>query len=101
MLQILVVDDSAVVRETLNSILSREPDMRVTAASDPIIAMERMKTFHPDAIVLDLDMPRMDGLTFLRRIMASEPVPVVICSGLQGTMPRWPSARSARAQSQS
>jgi two-component system chemotaxis response regulator CheB len=83
-LRILVVDDSAVVRETMTAILSREPDMQVTVASDPIIAMQRMKTFRPDVIVLDLDLPKMDGLTFLRTILAEDPVPVVVCSGLVG-----------------
>jgi two-component system, chemotaxis family, protein-glutamate methylesterase/glutaminase len=66
----------------MTSILSREPDMRVTVASDPIIAMERMRTQRPDVIVLDLDLPRMHGLTFLRKVLAQDPIPVVVCSGL-------------------
>jgi two-component system, chemotaxis family, protein-glutamate methylesterase/glutaminase len=81
-LQVLVIDDSAVVRETMMAILSREPDMRVTVASDAIIAIQKMRTLRPDVIVLDLDLPRMNGLTFLRKVLAEEPVPVVICSGL-------------------
>jgi two-component system chemotaxis response regulator CheB len=56
----------------------------VAVASDPLIALDKMKRSRPDVIVLDLEMPRMDGLTFLRRIMAEDPIPVVICSGLAG-----------------
>ncbi len=77
----LVVDDSAVVRQALTAILSRA-GMTVTVASDPIIAMDKMRKERPDAVVLDLEMPRMDGLTFLRRVMAQDPLPVVVCSGL-------------------
>jgi two-component system chemotaxis response regulator CheB len=63
-------------------VLPREGDIEVTVALDPIIAMQKMKVNRPDVIVLDLEMPRMDGLTFLRRLMATDPIPVVICSGL-------------------
>ncbi|MGH7592047.1 MAG: protein-glutamate methylesterase/protein-glutamine glutaminase [Gemmatimonadales bacterium] len=80
-LSVLVVDDSAVVRQALAVILSAEPDLIVTAASDPFFAMEKMGKARPDVIVLDLEMPRMDGMTFLRKIMAEDPIPVVICSG--------------------
>jgi two-component system chemotaxis response regulator CheB len=80
-LQVLVVDDSAVVRQALTQILGRV-GMAVAAANDPIIAMEKMRRARPDVIVLDLEMPRMDGLTFLQRIMAADPIPVVVCSGL-------------------
>lgn len=82
-LQVLVVDDSAVVRQALSQILGRA-GMGVATASDPLIAMEKMRAARPDVIVLDLEMPRMDGLTFLRRLMTSEPLPVVVCSGLAG-----------------
>lgn len=83
-LHVLVVDDSAVVREVLTGLLSGEPGMDVATAGDPIIAMEKMKKRRPDVIVLDLEMPRMDGLTFLRKIMREDPIPVVVCSGVAG-----------------
>ena len=81
--RVLVVDDSAVVRQALGAILSRA-GMAVTVASDPIIAADKMRKERPDALVLDLEMPRMDGLTFLRKVMAGDPLPVVVCSGLAG-----------------
>lgn len=77
----LVVDDSAVVRQFMRALLSNEPDMSVAVAADPIIAMRKMETSWPDVIILDLEMPRMDGLTFLRQLMRDNPVPVVVCSG--------------------
>jgi two-component system chemotaxis response regulator CheB len=80
---VLVVDDSAVVRQALGQILERA-GMSVQTASDPLIATEKLRARRPDAIVLDVEMPRMDGLTFLRRLMAEDPLPVVICSGLAG-----------------
>ena len=83
-LQILVVDDSAVVRQVMTSILSPTRGMTVAVAADPLIAMDKMKRIRPDVILLDLEMPRMDGLTFLRKIMAEDPIPVVVCSGLTG-----------------
>lgn len=83
-LQVLVVDDSAVVRQTVIALLSREPDMRVEAAADPLIGLNKMRRIRPDVILLDLEMPRMDGLTFLRKVMANDPIPVVVCSGLAG-----------------
>ena len=82
-IKVLVVDDSAVVRQVVQAILDREPDIEVIgAASDPIFAMERMNRQWPDVIVLDIEMPRMDGISFLRKIMAERPTPVVICSSL-------------------
>jgi two-component system, chemotaxis family, protein-glutamate methylesterase/glutaminase len=82
-INVLIVDDSAVVREILSQILSSARDIKVIAAvPDPIFAMQRMKMQWPDVIVLDIEMPRMDGLTFLRRIMAERPTPVIICSSL-------------------
>jgi two-component system chemotaxis response regulator CheB len=82
-IQVLIVDDSAVVREVLTLILEKAPDITVMAAcSDPIFALQKMKVAWPDVIVLDIEMPRMDGLTFLRQIMAQRPTPVVICSSL-------------------
>lgn len=83
-LHVFVVDDSATVRQVLQTLLSEKRGFRVTVAADPLIAIEKMKKFRPDVILLDLEMPRMDGLTFLRDLMARNPVPVVVCSGLTG-----------------
>jgi two-component system chemotaxis response regulator CheB len=83
-LDVLVVDDSAVVRQGMLGLLSRDPGIRVTVAADPLIAAERMKKRRPHVIVLDLAMPHMDGLTFLRQLMASDPIPVVVCSAATG-----------------
>jgi two-component system, chemotaxis family, protein-glutamate methylesterase/glutaminase len=82
-IQVLVVDDSAVVRQALTSILGRV-GLYVTTASDPVIAREKLKKSRPHVIVLDVEMPRVDGLTFLREVMAADPIPVIICSGLAG-----------------
>jgi len=82
-LQVLIVDDSAVVRETLAALVASDPELEVMGtAADPYVAAERMRHQVPDVITLDIEMPRMDGLTFLRRLMAQHPVPVVICSSL-------------------
>ena len=83
-LNILVVDDSAVVREVMIAVLSQEPGFNVMVAGDPFIAMGKMKNQRPDVIILDLEMPRMDGLTFLRKIIREDPLPVIICSALTG-----------------
>src|SRR6266568_8091502 len=83
-LRVLIVDDSAVVRQTLSSIINAQPDMTAIVAADPLIAFDKMKHALPDVIVLDLEMPRMDGLTFLRKVMADHPLPVVICSEFVG-----------------
>lgn len=81
--KVLIVDDSAVVRQVLSGLIGAAPGLQVTAAcADPLLAMERMKLQWPDVIVLDVEMPRMDGITFLRRIMEERPTPVVICSTL-------------------
>lgn len=82
MIDVLVVDDSAVVREVMALLLAPHRGFRVTTASDPVIALEKMRISRPQVIVLDLEMPRMDGLTFLRRVMAEDPIPVIVCSGL-------------------
>ncbi len=82
--RLLVVDDSAVVRQTLLGLLSQTGEFEVTVAADPFVAVRRMADHRPDVIVLDLEMPRMDGLTFLRKIMAEHPIPVVICSAHAG-----------------
>jgi two-component system chemotaxis response regulator CheB len=82
-IKVLIVDDSAVVRQVARAALEADRGIEVIgAASDPLFALERMKQVWPDVIVLDLEMPRMDGLTFLRKIMAEHPTPVVICSTL-------------------
>ena len=79
---VLVVDDSAVVRQAVTAVLSQDPGLVVTVAADPYIALDKMGRSRPDVILLDLEMPRMDGLTFLRKIMSEDPIPVVVCSGL-------------------
>ena len=82
-IKVLLIDDSAVVRQVLQSILDQEPDIRVIAvASDPVFALDKMNKEWPEVIVLDIEMPRMDGITFLRKVMAEHPTPVVICSSL-------------------
>ena len=80
----LVVDDSAVVREVMTRVLSADGSIEVAVASDPIIAMRKMERARPDVILLDLAMPRMDGLSFLRKLMAEDPIPVVVCSSMMG-----------------
>ncbi|HEV7815574.1 MAG TPA: chemotaxis response regulator protein-glutamate methylesterase [Janthinobacterium sp.] len=82
-INVLVVDDSAVVRQVLSAMLEAAPGIHVThAVADPLLAIERMKLQWPDVIVLDVEMPRMDGITFLKKIMQEKPTPVVICSTL-------------------
>lgn len=82
-IKVLVVDDSAVVRQVLTAQLQADPDIEmIGAAADPLLAMTRMQAQWPDVIVLDIEMPRMDGITFLKKIMAERPTPVVICSTL-------------------
>ncbi len=81
----LIVDDSALVRQTLSEILSSDTRIEVMGlASDPYAAAEKMRHDIPDVITLDVEMPRMDGLTFLKKIMTQHPIPVVICSSLAG-----------------
>lgn len=82
-IKVMIVDDSAVVREVVKQVLETDPAIQVIAtAMDPLFAMEKMKAQWPDVIVLDIEMPRMDGITFLHKIMAERPTPVVICSTL-------------------
>ncbi len=83
-LHVLVVDDSAVVREVMTAVLSQERGITVTTAADPMIAMTKMARQRPDVIVLDLEMPRMGGIAFLRKIMSESPIPVVVCSAHVG-----------------
>jgi len=81
--RVLIVDDSAVVRQILSQVLSTDPEIEVMGtAADPFVATERMREEVPDVITLDIEMPRMDGLTFLQKIMSQHPIPVVICSSL-------------------
>jgi two-component system chemotaxis response regulator CheB len=82
-IKVMIVDDSAVVRQVLAAVLEADPCIEVIgAASDPVFALEKMARNWPDVLVLDVEMPRMDGITFLRKIMAERPTPVVICSTL-------------------
>jgi len=82
-IRVLIVDDSAVVRQTLQALLAGDPEIEVVgAASDPFAAAERIGQEIPDVITLDIEMPKMDGLTFLQKIMSQHPIPVVICSSL-------------------
>jgi len=82
-IKVLIVDDSAVVRQVNRETLEREPDIEVIGvASDPLFALEKMKSQWPDVLVIDIEMPRMDGLTFLRKIMSERPTPTVVCSSL-------------------
>lgn len=81
--RVLIVDDSAVMRQLLSSLLSDDPEIEVVGtASDPHIARERIKALNPDVVTLDVEMPHMDGLTFLRKIMTLRPMPVVMISTL-------------------
>src|SRR5512138_3710866 len=81
MIQVMLIDDSAVVRQTLTDVLSAEDDITVIeTASDPYDAAEKLKRCVPDVIILDIEMPRMDGLTFLKKLMSQHPLPVIICS---------------------
>lgn len=82
-ISVLIVDDSAVVRRTMEEVLNSDPAIEVIgAASDPFVAAEKMKSVVPDVITLDVEMPRMDGITFLQKIMSQHPIPVVMCSSL-------------------
>ena len=82
-IRVLVVDDSAIVRQSLTAILEEDPEIEVMGtAADPIIAVKKIMKEVPDVITLDVEMPRMDGLTFLRKIMAQHPIPVVVISSL-------------------
>lgn len=83
MIKVLIVDDSALVRQMLSQILGQAKDIEVVgAAPDPYVAREKIKKFNPDVITLDVEMPRMDGVTFLRNLMRLHPMPVVMISSL-------------------
>ncbi|WP_435607327.1 protein-glutamate methylesterase/protein-glutamine glutaminase [Pseudomonas knackmussii] len=82
-IKVMIVDDSAVMREVMQQMLQGYADIEVIgAAMDPLLALQKMERAWPDVILLDVEMPRMDGITFLRQIMATRPTPVVICSTL-------------------
>lgn len=82
-IKVLIVDDSATVRQTLTRVLESDAEIEVIGtAADPFAAVRRMSEVAPDVITLDVEMPRMDGITFLRKIMSQHPIPVVICSSL-------------------
>jgi len=84
-IKVMIVDDSAVVRQTLSDIISADPALEVMCtAQDPYIAVEKLKNQIPDVITLDIEMPRMDGVTFLSKLMSQHPLPVIICSSLVG-----------------
>ncbi len=83
MIKAFIIDDSATVRQVLGDILSNAPEIEVIgAAQDPLFALKRMEKEWPDVIILDVEMPRMDGLTFLRKIMSERPTPVIMCSSV-------------------
>lgn len=82
-IKVMLVDDSAVVRQVLTALLTKDGSIEVIAsAPDPIFAMDKMNSNWPDVVVLDVEMPRMDGITFLKQIMTIRPTPVIICSTL-------------------
>jgi two-component system, chemotaxis family, protein-glutamate methylesterase/glutaminase len=82
-IRVFVVDDSAVVREVIASLLAGERDISlIGSASDPVFALPKMERDWPDVLILDMEMPRMDGLTFLRQVMATRPTPIIVCSSL-------------------
>lgn len=82
-IRVIIIDDSAVIRQANKEILEKETDIEVIAAvSDPLYALERMKRQWPDVIVTDIEMPRMDGISFLKKIMSERPTPIVVCSSL-------------------
>src|SRR5580698_5642329 len=81
--RVLVVDDSALVRKLLSAMLDSDPGIEVVGvAADPLIARDKIKALNPDVLSLDIEMPRMDGLTFLRNLMRLRPMPVVMVSSL-------------------
>src|SRR5690606_37052367 len=81
--RVLIVDDSALIRQLLTTLLSADPGIEVVGtAADPYVARERIKALNPDVVTLDVEMPHMDGISFLRKIMALRPMPVIMISTL-------------------
>ncbi|MGE0473031.1 MAG: chemotaxis response regulator protein-glutamate methylesterase [Nitrospirales bacterium] len=82
-IRVLVVDDSALIRNVMREILSQDSEIEVVgSAPDPYVARDKIKTLNPDVLTLDVEMPKMDGLTFLQKLMAARPMPVVMVSSL-------------------
>jgi two-component system, chemotaxis family, protein-glutamate methylesterase/glutaminase len=82
-IKVMIVDDSALVRQVVSQALATDAGIEVIAtASDPLFALQKMKAQWPDVLIVDIEMPRMDGITFLKKVMAERPTPVVICSSL-------------------
>ncbi|MGZ5043161.1 MAG: response regulator [Methylobacter sp.] len=82
-IRVLIIDDSLLIRKVLSEILNSSPDIEVVGtAEDPLIAREMIKELNPDVLTLDIEMPRMDGITFLRNLMRLRPMPVVMISAL-------------------
>jgi two-component system chemotaxis response regulator CheB len=82
-IRVLVVDDSSIVRRMLTHILTRDPDIEVVAqAPDPFVAREHLVALRPDVMTLDIEMPRMDGISFLEKVMAHLPTPTIVISSL-------------------
>jgi two-component system chemotaxis response regulator CheB len=82
-IKVMIVDDSALVRQVVSQALASDPGIEVSdVASDPIFALQKMKSRWPDVLVIDIEMPRMDGITFLKKVMAERPTPTVVCSSL-------------------
>ena len=82
-IKVLIIDDSATVRKVIGNILENVVDIEITGAvENPIFAMRRMEVNWPDVIVLDIEMPQMDGIKFLKKLMSERPTPVVMCSTL-------------------
>jgi two-component system, chemotaxis family, protein-glutamate methylesterase/glutaminase len=85
-IRVLIIDDSASVRQTLSAVLSEDPDIEIMGvANDPFMAARKIRDEIPDVITLDVEMPQMDGITFLRKLMVQHPIPVVMCSSLTET----------------
>jgi len=84
-IRVLIIDDSALVRGVMRELLDSEPGIEVVGvANDPFAAVERMRSVTPDVLILDVEMPKMDGITFLKKLMRQHPIPTVVCSTLVG-----------------
>ena len=82
-IKVLIIDDSALMRQVLTKLMTQDPEIEVIgAAPDPFVAREKLKSLNPDVVTLDVEMPRMDGLTFLEKLMTGRPMPVVMVSTL-------------------
>lgn len=82
-IKVMIVDDSALVRQVISQALAADSGIEVIAtAQDPVFALTKMKANWPDVLVIDIEMPRMDGITFLKKVMAERPTPTVVCSSL-------------------